>query len=104
MPTLEKLGEPYLFGHIGALTFHPTYVIPVDWPAEEKAKVIDEMFFKEAEINLKYETTGGEWGQFARRSPFFVKRYGEKALQLVKAVKKVFDPNNILNPNILPEE
>ena len=103
-PTLEKLGEPYLFGHIGALTFHPTYVIPVDWPAEEKAKVIDEMFFKESEINAKYGTSGGEWGQFARRSPFFVKRYGEKALQLVKAVKKVFDPNNILNPNILPEE
>lgn len=104
MPTLEKLGEPYLFGHIGALTFHPTYIVPVDWPAEEKARVINEMFFKEAELNTKYGTSGGEWGQFARRSPFFVKRYGEKAFQLVKTVKKIFDPNNILNPNVLPEE
>ena len=104
MPTLEKLGEPYLFGHIGALTFHPTYIIPVDWPAEEKAKVVDEMFFKEAEINIKYGTCGGEWGQFCRRTPFFFKRYGEKAFQLVRGMKKLFDPNNILNPNVLPEE
>jgi glycolate oxidase len=103
-PTLEKLGKPYLFGHIGALTLHPTYVIPVDWSAEEKAKILDEMFSKEAEINLKYGTAGGEWGQFARRSPFYIKRYGKKAFQLVRGVKKVFDPNNILNPNVLPEE
>ena len=104
MPTLEKLGEPYLFGHIGALTFHPTFIIPVDWPAKEKAKVVDEMFFKEAEINTKYGTAGGEWGQFARRSPFYVKRYGERAFQLVREMKKLFDPNNILNPNVLPNE
>jgi glycolate oxidase len=103
-PTLERLGKPYLFGHIGALTFHPTYVIPVDWSDEDKAKVVIEMFEKEAELNLKYGTSGGEWGQFARRYPFFMKQYGEKAYQLVRGVKKVFDPNNILNPNVLPEE
>ena len=103
-PTLEKLGKPYLFGHIGALTFHPTYVIPVDWSDEDKAKVVIEMFEKETELNLRYGTSGGEWGQFARRNPFFVKRYGEKAFELVKGMKKVFDPNNILNPNMLPEE
>jgi FAD/FMN-containing dehydrogenase len=104
MPTLEKLGEPYIFGHIGALTFHPTFIIPTDWPSEDKIKVLEEMFSREAEINLKYGTAGGEWGQFARRTPFFLKRYGERAFELVKAVKKVFDPNHILNPNILPEE
>ncbi len=101
MPALERLGEPYLFGHIGALTFHPVFIIPVDWPAEEKAKVLEEMFFKEAEINVKYGTCGGEWGQFARRTPFYLKRYGEKAFQLVREVKKVFDPNHILNPDVL---
>lgn len=104
MPTLEKLGEPYLFGHIGALTFHPTFIIPVDWPAEEKAKVLDEIFSKEAELNLKYGTCGGEWGQFARRSPFYIKRYGEAAFQLVKKMKETFDPNNILNPDVIREE
>jgi glycolate oxidase len=100
-PTLEKLGKPYLFGHIGALTFHPTFVIPVDWPAEEKAKVVKEMFEKETELNLRYGTSGGEWGQFARRMPFFVQKYGDKAVKLMKEVKKVYDPNNILNPNVM---
>jgi len=100
-PTLERMGKPYLFGHVGALTFHPTYVIPVDWSAEDKAKVIKEMFEKETELNLKYGTSGGEWGQFARRIPFFTQKYGGKAVQLVKDVKKVYDPNNILNPNVM---
>jgi len=100
MPALGKLGEPYLFGHIGALTLHPTFIIPPDWSAEEKAKVAEEMFAKEAEINAKYGTCGGEWGQFSRRTPFYLKRYGEKAFQLVKEIKKVFDPNGILNPDV----
>ncbi len=104
MPTLDELGDPYIFGHIGALTFHPTYIIPVVWPAEKKAEAVAEMFQKEADLNIKYETTGGEWGQFCKRSAFFVRRYGEKAYQLVRGIKKVFDPNDILNPNILPEE
>jgi glycolate dehydrogenase FAD-linked subunit len=104
LPTLEEFGDPYIFGHIGALTFHPCFIVPATWPAEKKAKAVAEMFSREAELNLKYETTGGEWGQFVKRSPFFIKRYGEKAYQLVRSVKKVFDPNNILNPNILPEE
>ncbi|RLB40942.1 MAG: hypothetical protein DRH12_09330 [Deltaproteobacteria bacterium] len=100
MPTLEKLVEPYLFGHIGALTFHPVFVIPADWPAEEKAKAVEEMFLKEAEINEKYGTCGGEWGQFSRRTPFYLRRYGEKAFQLVRDIKKIFDPNQILNPDV----
>ena len=102
MPTLEKLGEPYLFGHIGALTLHPVFIIPVDWSSDEKAKVVDEMFLKEAIINAKYGTCGGEWGQFSRRSPFFVKRYGEHALSLIRGIKRLFDPENILNPDVLP--
>lgn len=104
MPTLEKLGDPYIFGHIGALTFHPVFIIPIDWPTEEKAKVIDEMFFRESEINQKYATSGGEWGQFARRTPFYRKRYGEKAFDLVRGIKKLFDPNYILNPDVLPNK
>jgi FAD/FMN-containing dehydrogenase len=49
-------------------------------------------------LNLKYEAAGGEWGQMAARVPFFREKYGEKAYSLVKQLKKVFDPNNILNP------
>ncbi len=100
MPTLSKLGKPYVMGHLGALSLHPVFIFPADWSAEEKMEGIKEAFFKESEINLKYGTCGGEWGQFARRTDFYKKRYGEHAYQLVKNVKKVFDPNNILNPDV----
>ena len=26
LPTLKEFGEPYIFGHIGALTFHPCFI------------------------------------------------------------------------------
>lgn len=100
MPTLSKLGKPYIMGHLGALSLHPVYIFPADWSAEEKNKGIEEMFFKEAQINEKYGTCGGEWGQFAKRTPFYRKRYGDTVYGLVKDVKKVFDPNSILNPDV----
>jgi glycolate oxidase len=91
----------YLFGHIGALTFHPTFIIPNNWENEKKRKFVDVEFEKEAEMNLKYGTCGGEWGQFKKRNLFFKMRYGEKAYQLIKQIKKEFDPNDILNRGVL---
>lgn len=101
MPTLEELGDGYLFGHIGALAFHNAYPLPPEWPAEKRMRAQREMFMKESILNTKYGVCGGEWGQFSIRAPFFVSRYGEKAYELVKAMKGVFDPNNILNPGVL---
>ena len=91
----------YLFGHIGALTFHPTYIVPNSWESEKRRRFVEVEFEKEAEMNLKYGTCGGEWGQFAKRNAFFVERYGEKAYQLVAGMKRVFDPNDILNRGVL---
>lgn len=104
MPTLEELGKPYLFGHIGALTFHPGFMVPAAWPSEKKTRALEEVMAKEAQLNLKYGTCGGEWGQFSLRTAFDRQRYGEKAIQLVRALKRLFDPNGILNPSVLPEE
>ncbi len=104
IPILEEVGKPYLFGHIGALTFHPGMYVPIAWPSEKKMRALEAVMRKEAQLNLKYGTCGGEWGQFSRRSDFDRQRYGEKTIQLVRAIKGVFDPNNILNPSILPEE
>lgn len=100
LPLLSQL-DLYLFGHIGALTFHPACLIPRHWDNEKKKVAINELFQRDAELNLKYGTCGGEWGQFAKRKDFFIKRYGEKSYQIVKDLKKMFDPNNILNPGIL---
>ncbi|MBW2040306.1 MAG: FAD-binding oxidoreductase [Deltaproteobacteria bacterium] len=100
LPLLSQL-DMFLFGHIGALTLHPAILIPRDWDDEQKRKAIDEKFQREAELNLKYGTCGGEWGQFGKRKDFFIKRYGERGYEIVKGLKKMIDPNNILNPGIL---
>ena len=36
LPTLKEFGEPYIFGHIGALTFHPCFIIPYGMAGGEK--------------------------------------------------------------------
>jgi glycolate oxidase len=100
IPYLEDLTN-YYFGHIGALTMHPTFILPPEWDDEIMHEINKNQFAKEAAFNLKYGTCGGEWGQFSKRTPFFVKRYGETAYELVKKMKTAFDPNNILNPGIL---
>lgn len=100
LPILSQL-DLYLFGHIGALTIHPAIMIPREWDDERKRQAIDEKFQREKELNLKYGTCGGEWGQFGKRKEFFIKRYGERGYGIVKGLKEMMDPNNILNPGIL---
>lgn len=91
----------YLFGHIGALTFHPTLIVPKDLDNETKRKIVEAEFEVESEMNLKFGTCGGEWGQFGKRNEFFKRRYGNRAYDLVKQIKRVFDPKDILNRGFL---
>jgi len=91
----------YLYGHIGALSMHPGILIPSDWDNEMQKKANNEIFKREAELNLKFGSCGGEWGQFSMRKDFFVRRYGEVGYTLIKDIKKAVDPDNILNPGIL---
>ena len=99
-PIFEELPY-YLLGHIGALTFHPTLIVPRKWDNRKKRKVVDAEFRIESEINLAFGTCGGEWLQFGKRTSFFRKRYGEKAYEMVRQIKRVFDPNDILSRGIL---
>ena len=100
IPYLKDLTN-YLFGHIGALAFHPSFIIPPDLGDKRMRELSTLLFRREAEFNTKYGTCGGEWGQFSKRKEFFIMRYGETSYELVKKMKSVFDPNNILNPGVL---
>jgi glycolate oxidase len=91
----------YLLGHIGALTFHPTVIVPRDWNNEKKRRLVDAEFAVESDMNLRYGTCGGEWLQFGKRTGFYRKRYGDKAYDLVKHMKKLFDPKDILSRGVL---
>ena len=94
-PALEGLPY-YLLGHIGALTFHPTVIVPRNLDNAKKKAVSDAGFRIEQEMNLRFDTCGGEWMQFGKRTSFFKKRYGDTAYDLVRRMKQVFDPNDIL--------
>jgi glycolate oxidase len=93
-----KDAEIYTYGHLGALSIHGLFVIPNEWTDKKKKAAVLEVMEVDKRLNLKYEAAGGEWGQMAVRVPFFKEKYGEKAHNLVKQMKRVFDPNNILNP------
>jgi len=103
MPKLGQLFPNYLYGHLGALSFHPSYVLPAAWPEEDKAEAVAEVFKLEADLNVKYETCGGEWGQTGRRHAFYRQRYGDANFAYIRQMKMAFDPNNILNPDVLPD-
>jgi glycolate oxidase len=100
LPILSQL-PLFLFGHIGALTTHPVMPMPREWDNAKKRQAVEEKFQRETELNLKYETCGGEWGQFSKRKDFFLRRYGEAAYKIVVALKLALDPHNILNPGVL---
>lgn len=100
LPVLGRL-DLYVFGHIGGLTMHPGVIIPKEWDNETKHRAIDEKFEREGELNLKYGTCGGEWGQFSKRTPFFIRRYGPHAYGLMRDLKRAVDAENILNPGVL---
>lgn len=93
-----KDAEIYTYGHLGALSLHGLFVIPNEWSDAKKKAAHREVMEVDRRMNLKYEAAGGEWGQMAVRVPFWRKKYGEKAYGLLKQIKAVFDPNNILNP------
>jgi glycolate oxidase len=94
-----KDAEIYTYGHLGALSLHGLFVIPNEWSDAKKKAAFMEVMGVDSRMNLKYEAAGGEWGQMAVRVPFWRKKYGEKAYGLLKQMKAVFYPNNILNPN-----
>jgi glycolate oxidase len=101
-PPLKELPF-YLLGHIGALTFHPTVIVPRNWDDNKKRAVADAGFRIEKEMNLRFGTCGGEWLQFGKRTNFFKERYGSTSYDIVHRIKKLFDPNDILNRGIMEQ-
>jgi FAD/FMN-containing dehydrogenase len=60
-------------------------------------QVVDEIWNLEKELQLKYDGVGGDWGWLPHRVPLFREKYGETSYELIKKMKQLFDPNNILN-------
>jgi len=89
--------EAYLYGHVGSDSLHCLFAFPYSWPTEKMKQVVDEIWNLEKELQLKYDGVGGDWGWLPHRVPFFREKYGETSYELIKKMKQLFDPNNILN-------
>jgi glycolate oxidase len=86
------------FGHAGDGNLH-AYVLRDELPeAEWKAKlnqVFDLMYKKAVELD---GLVSGEHGIGFVKREFFHRQIGEDQLNLMRGIKAVFDPTNILNP------
>lgn len=91
----------FLYGHVGICDLHGMWVAPPGWSSSKIAQCAKEVLLLESEINLKWGCASGEVGQTGPRMAFMKKRYGEAAYDMLMAVKRAFDPHNILNPGNL---
>ena len=91
------------FGHAGDGNLHPTLICDIRDKDEmaRAEKAIDEIF--EAAIRLG-GTLSGEHGIGLAKRKYMKLEFGENGVDMMHAVKKAFDPKNILNPGKIFEE
>lgn len=106
---LQQIKEKYhlhlvVFGHAGDGNLHPN-IIADKSDKEEMERVelaVAEIF--EAAIELG-GTLSGEHGIGTMKAPFMEMELGAVGLDMMKRIKQVWDPNNIMNPGkIFPEK
>ncbi|MBI2748205.1 MAG: FAD-binding protein [Burkholderiales bacterium] len=94
----QEAGLPYfLVGHVGDGNFHMGYLIDPNIPAErETAERLNHQLVERA---LKLGgTCTGEHGVGLHKQGFLVTETGQGAVDMMRAIKRALDPQNILNP------
>ncbi|KON87932.1 FAD-binding protein [Sporosarcina globispora] len=106
---LKEIREKYdvhlvVFGHAGDGNLHPN-IICDKRDTEEMIRVekaVEEIFKAAVELG---GTLSGEHGIGTLKAPFMEMELGAAGLDMMKRIKQIWDPNNILNPGkIFPEE
>ena len=86
------------FGHAGDGNLH-IYVLRDDLAEEEWKQKLDAVFEKlYARAKALGGQVSGEHGIGYAKKEFLVDSLGEKTIDLMRGIKQVFDPRNILNP------
>jgi len=87
------------YGHAGEGLVHTAFLVNPrvsdEWDRTRKA--VDEVFALAHQLG---GTTSGEHGIGISKAPYF-KKERKELLELMRGIKKVFDPHNILNPHKL---
>jgi glycolate oxidase len=86
-----------LFGHFGDGNIHTNLMVdPADAGEMKRAElVLDRVFRRVVEMN---GAISGEHGIGLSKKPFMGYQFGPAELELLRRIKKVFDPDNLLNP------
>ena len=86
-----------IVGHVGDGNFHVLMLVDPDSESEwEESERINHNLVRQA-IQANGTCTG-EHGIGLHKMQFMAEEHGEDALDLMRALKTAFDPNNILNP------
>jgi len=95
---LAKKYETYIpaFGHAGDGNLHLHIMRKEGWDRDDYDRLRDEIYKKTIQLG---GTITGEHGIGYVRRECFKKFVDRKALELMKEIKRIFDPNNILNPD-----
>ena len=95
---LAKKYETYIpaFGHAGDGNLHLHIMRKEGWGRDDYDRLRDEIYEKTIQLG---GTITGEHGIGYVRRECFKKFVDRKALELMKEIKRIFDPNNILNPD-----
>lgn len=100
---IEKIANKYgfkvpCFGHTGDGNVHTNVMVPDKTDQEQVAKgheAITEIFKLAVDLG---GTLSGEHGIGLSKAPFMSLAFSQSEMNLFRAIKKAFDPNNILNP------
>lgn len=106
---LHGLGRKYdvvvaLMGHIGDGNLHPLILTDErkkdEW--ERVEKLVAEIFQSALALG---GTLSGEHGIGLVKRPWMRAQFGEAGVEIMRKIKRVFDPNNIMNPGVMiPDE
>ena len=99
---IEQIGKKHKtfvanFGHAGDGNIHVNFVVDRENPDEiaRARRCVDETFRLSVELG---GTISGEHGIGYVKSPYMHYAIDKPTLEIMKNIKKVFDPNGILNP------
>jgi D-lactate dehydrogenase (cytochrome) len=94
----EAAGIPYwVVGHVGDGNFHLSYLLDPNDPDE--CATVERLSHQMVQRALRLEgTCSGEHGIGLHKMGYLADEAGPGAMQLMRQIKRAFDPNNILNP------
>ena len=86
-----------IIGHVGDGNFHVQMLVDPTDPADiARAEGVNERMVKRA-IEMDGTCTG-EHGVGMHKMDFLIQEHGEGAIEMMRAIKHAFDPENIMNP------